>query len=250
MKAFVALVGLMTSSAVWADTVQATSGAIVTESPRNMVFELRLGPYSPLVDRAFPNLSVGPYQQTFGTGFMLLAEGEIERQLWQKVGSLAVGLSVGYTEKYAHATADVGGGQTGEAVSLRLVPMKVLAVYRFDFLQIKYGIPLVPFVKAGIEVAYWLTAKGTQSPETTEGVAGQGVSYGFVGMAGMAFLLDVLDPRLARDFDSGIGVNHSYIFAEFNFAEVNDFDRKNAAGTPNALDLSSRFVMFGLAFEY
>jgi hypothetical protein len=47
-----------------------------------------------------------------------------------------------------------------------------------------------------------------------------------------------------------VGVNHSYLFAEFNIAEVNDFGRKTPSGVPNALDLSARFAMFGLAFEF
>jgi hypothetical protein len=250
VKSLFAIAALTASSALAGDSLS-TIGKEPNygESPRNMVVELRLGPYYPDIDHAF-TASPGPYASTFGNSPMLLGEAEIERQFFQKLGSLAAGVSAGYAEKYSHATADVGGAMTGEAVSLKIVPMKALAVYRFDWLNIKYGIPLVPFAKVGINVTYWFTTKGNQTPETVDNVPGQGWSYGITGMLGAAFLLDVLDPRLARDFDTGIGVNHSYIFAEHNVAWVNDFGRKGASGNPNALDLSSRFAMFGLAFEY
>lgn len=219
------------------------------ESPRSMFTEIRVGGYYPWVDRPL-NCTPGscPYQKTFNNGSMLLVEAEVERQLFQAFGSAAIGLSVGYAEKYGHAL--VGTEVTGEATSLRVVPMKALAIYRFDWLAIRFGIPLVPYVKGGFEAVYWWTSKGNGT-ELADGVAGQGISYGLVGMAGLAFLLDPLDPRLARDFDSGMGVNHTYLFAEYNFAEVNSFGRKQADGvTAAGLDLSSRFAMFGIAFEY
>ncbi|NTX54459.1 hypothetical protein HR086_24495, partial [Myxococcus sp. CA039A] len=58
-----------------------------------------------------------------------------------------------------------------------------------------------------------------------------------------AFLLDVLQPRFARDFDSGLGINHSYLFAEYTYADVDNF------GKPGFV-LSSRRWMFGLALDY
>ncbi len=179
---------------------------------------------------------------------MLLGELEIERQFFQKFGSIAAGASLGYAEKFSHAVT-ANGTLTDEATSIRILPMKILAVYRFEWLNIKYCIPLVPFVKLGLNLTYWWTSKGAGT-EVAEGVAGVGWSYGPVVMGGLAFVLDSLDPRLARDFDTGIGVNHTYLFGEFNFAEVNDFGRKTINGLPYALDLSGRFAMFGLAFEY
>ena len=56
-------------------------------------------------------------------------------------------------------------------------------------------------------------------------------------------MLDVLEPRLARDFDSDVGVNHSYLFAEYTHAEVNNFGG-------GGFNLSTRHWMFGLALDY
>jgi hypothetical protein len=250
MRALAVVAALAASSALAESIANAPNYG---ESPKNMAVELRLGAYLPMVDSAFTT-SPGPYQKTFGNGMMLLGELEIDRQLWQRFGSIAIGISGGYTEKYGHAIADTTGATTGEAVSLQLIPLKLLAVYRFDWLQQKYGIPLVPFAKFGLAATYWWASKGGQL-EMADGMNGRNVSWGVAGMAGIAFLLDILDPRLARDFDSGVGVNHSYIFAEFNFTEINNFGA-HTAGTatvpsvPAALDLSGRFAMFGLAFEY
>jgi hypothetical protein len=60
----------------------------------------------------------------------------------------------------------------------------------------------------------------------------------------LSLLLDFLDMRLARDFDTGVGVNHTYLFAEYTLQEVNKFETK---GT---LDLSSQHWMFGISLEF
>jgi hypothetical protein len=247
MRGLVA-VALLGAAQAFAQSI--ASAPTYGESPKNMAAEISLGPYFPLIDRAFPNANPGPYQKTFGNSSMLLGQAEVERQLWQRLGTIAIGLSVGYTEKYGHATADATGMMTSEAVSLKFVPMQALIVYRFDYLMTKYNIPLVPFVKVGFELAHWWTSKGTMTPEVADGVNGLGWSYGITSAIGICFLLDILDPRLARDFDTGVGINHSYIFASYNFNEVNDFGRVTADGTKAALDLSARYPMFGLAFEY
>ena len=73
---------------------------------------------------------------------------------------------------------------------------------------------------------------------------GQGVKFGIAGVLGLALQLDFIDQRLARDFDSSVGVNHTYLFAEGTLQEMNLF------GGSKALDLSSAHFMFGLGFEF
>jgi hypothetical protein len=62
-------------------------------------------------------------------------------------------------------------------------------------------------------------------------------------VAGVSLLLDVLEPRFARDFDTSLGVNHSYLFAEYTYAKVNNFGGEG-------FNLSDRYWMFGLALDY
>ncbi|MBL8956299.1 MAG: hypothetical protein JNK82_36335 [Myxococcaceae bacterium] len=225
-----------------------SDATLSNESPRNMMLEVKLGSYYPWVDRPL-DCTPGscPYERVLG-GAMLLVEGAVERQLFQKHGSAALGASFGYAEKYGRAVAE-DGSQTSEPTALRVLPMRIFATYRWDYAAIKWGVPLVPYVKAGFQLVHWWATKGAQT-EVAGGGAGAGWSYGIVGTGGLAFQLDVLDRRLARDFDTGMGVNHTYLFAEFNIAEVNNFGARTSTGGPGALDLSARYFMFGLAFEY
>ncbi len=229
---------------------------LTKESPRNMLFEFKLGPYLPLIDRD-PGLAGNPvYKNTFGTGPMLLGEIEVGREFFQKMGTLGVGISGGYAEKFAKAVISGTASLSADATGLHVVPLKAHVVYRFDWLALNTPVPLVPYVKGGVTVSHWWITKGDAletTPATVGATAGTpavGWSYGMHVAPGIEFLMDFLDPRLARDFDTGIGVNHTYIFAEFVFQEVNDFGRTNATGGRAALDLSSRHVMFGINLEY
>lgn len=213
------------------------------QTERSGVLEFRLGGVKPQIDSSA--LSGAPYQETFGAGAMLLFELEMDRQIFQRIGSFGVGVSLGYAEKYGFA------GQVGEDGSVfaaeektgfHMVPVRVLGVYRFDYFAIRNGIPLVPYGKLGPVYTSWWSTKGG-SVEFFEGSRGAGGSFGYQFTGGISFLLDVLEPRLARDFDSDLGVNHSYLFAEYNHANVNNFGG-------GGLDLSTRHWMFGLTLEY
>ncbi|HLM46003.1 MAG TPA: MXAN_2562 family outer membrane beta-barrel protein, partial [Myxococcaceae bacterium] len=106
----------------------------------------------------------------------------------------------------------------------------------------RWGIPLVPYVKPGLVYMPWWITKGGELENLADGKA-QGGKLGWEVSGGVSFLLDVLEPRLARDFDSDLGVNHSYLFAEYTYAKVNNF------GGPG-FNLSDSYWMFGLALDY
>lgn len=214
---------------------------IAGESARSLFLEFKLSPYTPLIDRPFAN-TAGPYQTIFGGGPMLLGELELDYQFFQSMGSLAVGLSGGYAEKFGMAVDATTGTPTSQATGLKLVPLKALLIYRFDWFSLKHDIPLVPYAKAGFVVMPWWVLNGSDV-EVSDGLRGSGVSYGLAGVLGLALTLDFLDPRLSRDFDTSVGVNHSYLFAEFTLQEMGLFQ----AGS---MDLSSRHWNFGLGFEF
>jgi hypothetical protein len=71
----------------------------------------------------------------------------------------------------------------------------------------------------------------------------QGGIAGLHGALGMRLLLDVFEPRAAKGFDLEMGVNHSYLFAEYQVMSINNF------GDKNSIDLSDSVLMFGLAFD-
>jgi hypothetical protein len=230
--------------ALWAQgaAAQVLSG----ESPRNYAIEVKLGGFKPLIDRE-PGLAGNqPFNATFGATAMLLAEVEVDRILWQEIGSAGIGVSLGYAERYAPAVVVEGSDGTVRPTSERtgffVLPIRIQGVYRFDWAALRLGVPLVPYAKAGIVVTPWWSTKG-DSVQYVDGARGAGAKWGYGFTLGASILLDVLEPRLARDFDTDIGVNHSYLFAEYTYADVNSFNA-------NSLDLSSRHWMFGIAFEF
>jgi hypothetical protein len=215
-------------------------GEAVGSSAQHFALEFRLGAYTPLVDREAALAGKKPYESSFGTGAMLLGEAEISYQFFRQFGSIAAGLSAGYAEKYGKAVGD-DGLATSETTALQVVPMKALLIYRFDVLAKRYRVPLVPYAKLGFAATYWWSTKGGVV-EVADGVAARGVRFGIAGQFGLMLQLDFLDQRLAHDFDVDVGVNHSYLFGEWDIQEINNF---GAGG----IDLSSRHWMFGLAFE-
>ena len=240
MRLIVLLVGLVGANGFATDVYGATE--------QSFAFEIKLGPHKPLIDRN-PALSPDPYYSTFGTSPMLLGELELDYQFWRPFGSFAVGFSFGYAEKFAPAVDATTTTMASESTGLRLFPMKLMLVYRFDWLAQKHNIPLVPYVKGGfVAEPFWITKGG--KTETADGMEGVGTRFGVAATVGLALQIDFLDPRLARDFDTSAGVNHTYLFAEWAITEVNNFGATNAKGEPNGFDFSSRSPMFGLAVEF
>jgi hypothetical protein len=225
---------------------------VAGESPRNVMVEFKLSPVTPLIDDPFiaAGQAVGPYTKFFGGSPLLLGELEADFEIFQRMGTLSAGLSGGYGEKYAKALDLTNNTLAGQSSGLHLVPIKALVSYRFDYFALNYHVPLVPYAKfAFIGTPWWVT--NGSALDTSAGLLkkGQGVKYGFGGTLGVSLQLDFLDQRLARDFDNSAGVNHSYLFAEFNLEQVNNFGAKPSDGSI-PLDLSSRHWSFGLAFEF
>jgi hypothetical protein len=58
------------------------------------------------------------------------------------------------------------------------------------------------------------------------------------------FLLDILDEQTARDADNGLGINNSYIFAEWFDSELDAF------GSKSRLNVGANSWVLGLAIEF
>ncbi|MCU0692587.1 MAG: MXAN_2562 family outer membrane beta-barrel protein [Polyangiaceae bacterium] len=168
------------------------------ESPQNHALEIRVGPYPPKIDEEFGD-SKGPYEQVFGNDKRV------------------------YMAKAMFAEPDEDGNRvpSAEPTSLWIMPMYVVGVARVDVLARELGIPLVPYVKAGVGYALWKTSDGsgtskvpTDNPETKDKVEtteGKGHSYGLHFAPGIMLMLDWFDERSARRLDNFVGVNHSYL---------------------------------------
>jgi hypothetical protein len=211
-------------------------------SPRSGAIRLNLGSYRPAIDSE-SGLEGTPFADTFGSTSMLLFQVQYERYILQRLGALGAGFSAGYSEKYGNSSA-VGDPsvETKEKTALHVYPFQVYALYNFDYTAKRLHVPLVPYVKGGVAFVPWRITKGGKV-ETVDGNKAEGGKWGLVGTAGIAFLLDVLEPRLAYDFDVDIGVNHSYLFAQYELLRTGVFGG-------GGLNLSSNHFMFGLALEF
>ncbi|WNG15616.1 MXAN_2562 family outer membrane beta-barrel protein [Cystobacter fuscus] len=230
-----------------------------TQSPRGGSVELRLGSYRPRVD-AEEGLGGTPFKDIYGEGRWWLFELELQRFFYQGIGTAGVSLSGGYAEKYGYALQKDRQTPSAERAGFHVIPLHLRGVYRFDYPAFQWGFPLIPYVKPGLVFIPWWATKGGKLDEAPakdaveggEGVEGSpavaarkgtGVRFGWEVAVGLSFMLDVLEPRFARDFDSDMGINHSYIFAEYTYSKVNSF------GQPG-LNLSDSYWMFGLALDY
>jgi hypothetical protein len=246
MKTSLTLACVLAATTASAQSFELSTTKNRLESPRSMFFEAKLSPFTPLLDRPFMDLPEAdrPYYAVFGGGPMLLGEIEVDYQFFQKFGSLAAGLSVGYSEKYGLSIDAVSHQRVDQSTGLQIVPIKALLVYRFDWAKERYKIPLVPYAKlAFVGMPWWITNGG--AVELSGVQRGQGLKFGLAGVLGLALEMDFLDQRLARDFDSSVGVNHTYLFAEGTIQEMNLF-----GSSARAIDLSSKHFMFGLGFEF
>ncbi|MGQ0507540.1 MAG: MXAN_2562 family outer membrane beta-barrel protein [Myxococcaceae bacterium] len=225
------------SGAARADVVDVGLG----HSPRVGMFEIKLGSYKP----SMAGSAGEAYSIAFKDQPMLLVQLEFDYQFFQKYGSLGLGISVGYAEKYGQTfLVSDPSKPADERVHLKIVPLALMAVYRLDYGAIHWGIPVVPYTKFGVAMVPWWSGTSTaQVSNTRTGQRQAGHPFGLTFTAGLSLLLDVLDPRLARDFDTDVGINHTYLFAEFNRLNNRLFNK-------DGYDFSSGYFMFGLALEF
>ena len=205
------------------------------ESPRNMMLEIKFGPFFPDVDKEFAGAS--PFADTFGTTNRLMSKVEIDYEFWTRVGILAVGGTVGYTG-FSGKGRLKDGKVSADDTNFRIVPFSLDLIYRFDYLAQRWNVPLVPYVKTGFDYYIWWVSNGVGSTTARGGVFGAHVT------AGLAFLLDSLAPGMAQTFDVETGVNNTFLFAEYQVSWVNDF------GNGKTIDLSNRSFVAGISFEF
>jgi hypothetical protein len=230
------------------------------ETPKEWAIELRFGPYRPNVDSEFSGStgSPAPYQLIFGGKRHLMSGMELDWQFFQAFGTLAAGVGFGYFKATAtafQALADNSGQcvkdsndncvPSGDNTSLRLIPLSALLVYRWDVAADRWGIPLVPYAKLGLNYTLWKVTDGNGSvPYPAAGGHGSGGTAGWQGALGGSFLLDFIDPSAARSLDMETNINHSYFFFEWNWVQA------TGLGMSNKLHVGDSRWVLGLMFEF
>lgn len=222
------------------------SSTSLAETPKSAMLELHVGTYEPAIDEQFINAQ--PYEDIFGQESATLFGFHADRQVWQGFGSLAVGFGARYGYVTGSAQLEDGSAST-DTTELHLLPVTLGLVYRFDVLQERVNMPLVPYGKAGLNYTLWWVFNGRGELANSwgfdgEGHTGAGGTMGWFASGGIQLHLDFFDAEMAAEFDTESGVNNSYLFAEYTMSEVNDF------GSAESLELSSDHLSFGLMFEF
>ncbi|WP_394845684.1 MXAN_2562 family outer membrane beta-barrel protein [Pendulispora brunnea] len=251
------VVGLLSAKPAYAsdDDLVLRPRHVYRESPQHFALEFRFAPYKPQIDDE-PSLNgKTPWKDTFRDNPRLLFAVEFD---WQALripylGTIGPGVSIGYTRMNAVAnkidpvTKEPSNVSSGTDTSLELFPMYAVAVLRADVLMREVGIPFVPYGKAGIGYIPWrsFTEGGTSYQETPDGtVYAKGQTWGLHLAAGVAFQMDVIDRYTAKNLDNTMGINHTYLYAEWMFANY------RGVGQSNVLWVGTSTWVAGLAFEF
>jgi hypothetical protein len=221
-----------------------------TESPQNFAAEIRFAAFTPDVD-SDPSLQQGktPYKDTFGSAPRLEFGFELDWQALRipHLGTIGPGVSAGYTRASDPALFQMEHNGTlvsGEQTTLEIFPFYGVFVLRADALWRDFGVPLVPYGKIGLGYALW-RASNTLGTSNADGVSGEGHSLGTQFALGLAFNLNPFDVYAAQNFDDALGVNNSYIFAEWTRSDLDGLGIQK-----NALRVGGTGWTFGLAFEF
>jgi hypothetical protein len=222
-------------------------------SSQLFALELRFGPYSPNVDEEFDGAKT-PHRDYFGKKTRVLTQLEFDYQFFRGFGSAAVGVVAGYFHETAHAPLEpeMGGAvdyskrSEGDTSRLTLYPLSVVLVYRADQLFRRFGIPVVPYGKAGLNYTFWSVYDANDKVVESTGALtgrGRGGTRGWQAAVGASLVLDFLDSGAARALDAETGINHTHLFFELTKFQVSGLGQKNR------LHLSDNTWVAGLLFE-
>jgi hypothetical protein len=219
------------------------------ESKQRFALEFRFAPYSPQIDSG-PGVTGSPYASVFGSAPQFEFAAELDWQVLHipHFGSIGPGASFGYTSAstpapFTNCPPAPASCQSGENTKLEIFPMYLVAVLRADVFLKDFHIPLVPYAKAGVGLAFW-RASNDVGTSTYNGVAGNGHTWGTHFAFGLALSLNWLDPRASRSLDESVGINNVSLFGEWMFATLNNF------GSKDTLYVGTSTFVGGLSLEF
>lgn len=210
-----------------------------TDPDRSWYFEFTLGPYVPDVDSEFDDSTRDadtPYADVFGSQTELLGRARLERTIWQGVGQFGVGFGLGYSQAVGKGVL-LDNTPSADTTVFNWIPLEFTATYRLDYAALEWNVPLVPFTRIGFIYDLWWITDGTGA------IVRSGGRTGYLYTAGLQLLLDIIDPRLAKDFQRSSGVDNSYLVFEITRLNIDGF------GSPGFI-LSDTTWFAGLAIEF
>jgi hypothetical protein len=207
------------------------------QSPQNAAFEFRLGPYKPNIDDA-SELTNHPYDTSFGSGPRVYAGVELDWQVYRipGIGTIGPALQIGRASM-TRKSRDVVG-----TYALTIYPLCFDAVLRVDQLWRRFGVPFMPYAKAGLGVGFWNASTAFRAV-LADGEKSSGRSFGETAAFGAAVPLDFFDTGTSRGTDEALGINTSSVYVEYSLLELNGF------GAAHTLRVGDRTWVAGLMFE-
>ena len=241
---------------------------------------IRLGPYIPDIDiQAGLNAAtgLGPYEAMFGDYYTRRTDGTLkkheqrvwqvlpmldaERVLWDGYGQFLVGGQIGYMQKTAYTYLD--GTSADDPMrersrtsknTFRLIPTAATVSYRFTTLDDYYGIPIVPFVRAGLSYyMWWIRAPNGDVSKVCEDTAADmscanedkayGGSLGYQGSVGLSVRAERIDNDAAISMRAS-GIQHAGFYVELSYAKVDGF------GSDSKLSVGDNTWFAGFDFEF
>lgn len=221
----------------------------------------KAGPYYPAIDEGL-GIEPGPYASMFGEKARWIPHIEYDRFFLQPAGQLGLGVSMGL--RWQNAKAYAAGTSPGDPLRPRsatdtnrfiMVPMTLTAVYRFTWLDDRFRVPLVPYVRGGLAYwAWWIKKPGGGNAVVYPGncdpnAAGcnpneaSGGTLGYTASAGISLRAERLDSDAAWSMRDA-GMEHAGFFAEINMMKVDGF------GDETKMNLSDTAYLFGVDFEF
>jgi len=242
--------------------------AVPYASPQRFAIEVKFGPYLPDIDRNYSGAGLGPYATIYGeTDSRGLATSKpkngfyggiaFEYQIVNLAGPIGIGVQWSMMRDKAQALlaelpADPEASVRSGADSTRfaVMPLALQAVYRFELLADRFRVPLVPYAKIGVNYTFWWSKDGSGNISVIKDDGGKvidkarGGAWGFQTNLGGMLRLDFLERGTARTLDRVTGINHTYLFGEWQLSRVNNFGRKNS------INLGDSTWLVGLAVEF
>jgi hypothetical protein len=237
---------------------------------------IRVGPYTPDIDLQFDQnaaTGLGPYAQMFGTYYsddgtgvpvrhqqhvyQILPMLDVDRIVWRGFGQVGVGGSLGYMQKSAYAYASGSSEDDGEMRlrsadknTFRLIPLAATVTYRLTYADERWGIPVIPYVRAGLAYYMWWIkgpsgsiAKSCDETNPSSCDKAYGGTPGVQASAGLAVRAERVDAAAARSMRNS-GIQHAGFYGEVFWGRVDGF------GSSSKLWVGDTTWFAGANFEF
>ena len=179
--------------------------------PPDWGLEIGVSLYRPDVDGEFSD-GAHPFADTFSSSRHLMSELELDRYLARHFGTWGVGLRGGYYQVAGAAFLADGTTRSGDKTALRLIPFSLSVLYRADRIPHLRNVPLIPYLKAGLDGVVWTVSGTGRSPSHT------GFTPGWHGAAGVALGLNFLG---MGSLNPGALADPCALFFEWDWSVVN-----------------------------